>query len=218
MPVIQWKEEIANAITHGIGCLLSIVGLIVLITRSLNADRDLTFLISVIIFGSSMILLYLCSTLLHSIHFQKTKRLFTILDHASIYVLIAGTYTPFLLVTLSGRLGWILLAIIWGIAIIGIVFKSIFADRFAGIATLGYLIMGWLVVIVAGPIYEALPTIGFALLVSGGILYSVGTIFFLWEKLPVIKKIKLPFSHAIWHMFVLGGSTCMFFCVLFFVY
>ena len=215
--MVQWKEEIANAITHGIGFLLSIVGLILLITRSVNGDRDLLFLISVIVFGSSMILLYLCSTLLHSIHFQKTKRLFTILDHASIYVLIAGTYTPFLLVTLRGRMGWILLAVIWSIAIAGIIFKSIFADRFSGIATIGYLIMGWLILFVAEPIFQALPTIGFALLVSGGILYSVGTIFFLWDKLPFSKKLKLPFSHAIWHMFVLGGSLCMFFCVLLFI-
>jgi len=205
----HWKEEIANAITHGIGFLLSIAGLVLLIMRSINADKDALFLVGSIVFGSSMIILYACSTLLHSLPFKRTKRMLTILDHSAIYVLIAGTYTPFLLVSLNGTLGWTLLAIVWLIAILGIIFKSIFADRFNVLSTIGYLIMGWLILFVAGPIFEALHTTGFILLVTGGVLYSTGTIFYFWER--------LPFNHAIWHLFVLAGNACMFFCVLFFV-
>lgn len=201
------KEEIANAITHGIGMLLSIAGLVTLILRtSGNGPLAMT---SVVIFGSSMIILYLCSTLLHSMPFKKTKRLFTILDHSAIYVLIAGTYTPFLLLTIQGALGWTLLSIIWAIAIGGIVFKSIFANRFNVISTIGYLAMGWMIVFAIGPLLSAMATWGVVLLIGGGVLYSTGTIFYLWEK--------LPFGHAIWHLFVMAGSACMFFCVLLFV-
>jgi len=202
------KEEIANAITHGIGTLLSVAGLVILILRALGQGP--LAMTSVIVFGSSMILLYLCSTLLHSIHFKKTKRLFTILDHSAIYVLIAGTYTPFLLITLRGAMGWALFGIVWAIAIGGIVFKSIFADRFNVISTIGYLAMGWIILFIIGPIFTTLATWGFVLLLTGGVLYSTGTIFYLWEK--------LPFNHAIWHLFVMAGSACMFFCILFFVY
>ena len=215
--IINWKEEIANSITHGIGCLLSIVGLVFLILDSLNSYHDLLALISVIVYGSSMILLYLCSTLLHSLHFKKTKRLFTILDHSSIYMLIAGTYTPFLLITLRGTLGWTLFGIIWSIAIIGIVFKSIFANKFETLATIGYLVMGWLIVLAWTPLSQNLDDSAIHLLFAGGLSYSVGTIFFLWDKIPILKKKTLPFSHAIWHLFVLAGSAFMFFCVFFFV-
>jgi len=212
-----FKEEVANSITHGIGFLLSIVGLVFLILRALDDGYDRISLVSFIVFGSSMILLYLCSTLLHSMPFQKTRRLFTILDHSAIYVLIAGTYTPFLLVTLGGTLGWVLFGIIWGMAALGIVFKSIFSDKFSGVATLGYLVMGWMIIFAWRPLYYSLDQSGVNLLFIGGLFYSVGTIFYLWEKLPFLKKICLPFTHAIWHLFVLSGSACMFFSVLLFV-
>ncbi len=205
----SWKEELANAVTHGIGFLLSIAALVLLILRSIT-HSDSFFLASAIVFGTSMIILYLCSTLLHSIPFKKTKKLFTILDHAAIYILIAGTYTPFLLVTLQGTLGWTLFIIVWSIAVLGVVFKAIFANRFNVISTVGYLVMGWLIIVAIVPIFQALHLGGFILLVTGGVLYSVGTIFYLWER--------LPFSHAIWHLFVLAGSACMFFCVFFFVF
>lgn len=206
---LSWKEELANAITHGIGFILSIVALVFLILRAAS-HPDNFFLGSAIIFGISMITLYLCSTLLHSIPFQKTKKLFTILDHSAIYILIAGTYTPLLLVTVQGTLGWTLFVIIWSIAVLGVTFKAIFVDRFNVISTVGYLVMGWLVVIAIVPIYQSLHLAGFILLVGGGVLYSLGTIFYLWER--------LPYSHAIWHLFVLAGSACMFFCIFFFVY
>ena len=214
----NWKEEIANSITHGLGFLLSIAGLVFLILNSLTATtHDVMALVSVIIYGSSMILLYLCSTLHHSLPFRKTRRLFTILDHSAIYVLIAGTYTPFLLITLRGALGWTLFGVIWAIAIGGIVFKSIFADRFMVLATLGYIGMGWIIVFVWNHLNIYLTGSAIALLMAGGLTYTIGTLFFGWHRIPGIRKIKLPFAHAIWHLFVLGGSAFMFFVVLFFV-
>jgi len=214
----NWKEELANSITHGIGFGLSIAGLVFLILNSVRAyEHDALALVSVIVFGSSMILLYLCSTLHHSLPFKKTYRLFTILDHSAIYVFIAGTYTPFLLITLRGVLGWVLFGIIWAIAIGGIVFKSIFADRFIVVATLGYLVMGWLIVFAWGPLTANLTPTATNITLAGGICYSIGTIFFGWEKIPGLKKLKFPFVHAVWHLFVLAGSACMFFSILLFV-
>lgn len=212
------KEELANAITHGIGFGLSIAGLVLLILSSVRDDAHGPLaLVSVIIFGSSMILLYLCSTLHHSLPFKKTGRLFTILDHSAIYVFIAGTYTPFLLITLRGALGWTLFGIIWAIAVGGVVFKSIFADKFMVVATLGYLVMGWLIVFAWGPLAQNLNPMALNITLAGGLCYSIGTIFFGWERIPLLRKIKLPFVHAIWHLFVLAGSTCMFFSILLFV-
>ena len=214
----NWKEELANGITHGIGFGLSIAGLVFLILNSIRTnDHDTLALVSVVIFGSSMILLYLCSTLHHSLPFKKTRRLFTILDHSAIYVFIAGTYTPFLLITLRGTLGWVLFGVIWAIAIGGIVFKSIFADRFIAFATLGYLVMGWMIAFVWGPLAQNLNPTAMNITLAGGLFYSIGTIFFGWEKIPFLKNIRFPFVHAVWHLFVLAGSACMFFSILFFV-
>ena len=214
----NFKEELANAITHGLGFGLSIAGLVLLILNSVRSyEHDAMALVSVIIFGSSMILLYLCSTLHHSLPFKKTYRLFTILDHSAIYVFIAGTYTPFLLITLRGALGWVMFGIIWTIAIGGIVFKSIFANRFMVVATLGYLFMGWIIVFAWSPMAAALNPTAMNMLLAGGISYSIGTIFFGWERIPGLKRIKLPFNHAIWHLFVLAGSACMFFSILLYV-
>jgi len=217
---LEWnfKEELANSITHGIGLGLSIAGLVFLILNSVRtSEHDVLALVSVIIFGSSMILLYLCSTLHHSLPFKKTRRLFTILDHSAIYVFIAGTYTPFLLITLRGTLGWVLFGIIWFIAVGGIIFKSIFADRFIVFATLGYLLMGWLIVFAWRPLSSSLNPTALNITLIGGLCYSIGTIFFGWEKIPFIKKFKFPFVHAVWHLFVLAGSTCMFLSILLFV-
>lgn len=214
----NFKEELANAITHGLGFGLSIAGLVLLIINSVRAyDHDTLALVSVIIFGSSMILLYLCSTLHHSLPFKKTYRLFTILDHSAIYVFIAGTYTPFLLITLRGTTGWVMFGIIWAIAIGGVVFKSIFANRFMVVATLGYIVMGWIIVFAWRPMSYALVPTAMHITLAGGLFYTVGTIFFGWERIPGLRKIKLPFNHAIWHLFVLAGSTCMFLSVLLYV-
>ena len=214
----NFKEELANAITHGLGFGLSIAGLVFLIINSARSyEHDTLALVSVIIFGSSMILLYLCSTLHHSLPFKKTYRLFTILDHSAIYVFIAGTYTPFLLITLRGTIGWVMFGVIWAIAIGGVVFKSIFANRFMVVATLGYIVMGWIIVFAWGPMSSALAPMALNITMAGGLFYTVGTIFFGWERIPGLKKIKLPFNHAIWHLFVLAGSTCMYLSVLLFV-
>ncbi|KAA6455188.1 PAQR family membrane homeostasis protein TrhA [Bacillus atrophaeus] len=201
------KEEIANAVTHGLGVLLSIPAIVYLVIFAANYGtvRDI---VSFSVFGVSMLLLYLSSTLLHSIQHKKTKDILEIIDHSAIYVLIAGTYTPFLLGPLKGTLGFTMLIIVWSLALGGIVFKIFFVKRFIIVSTLVYLLMGWLMIIAVKPLYASLTGAGFGLLLLGGILYSLGTIFYIWRK--------IPFHHAIWHSFVLGGSAAMFFCVLFY--
>jgi hemolysin III len=202
------KEELANAITHGIGFILSIPALVMLIIISIDRGSP-WHVVSFSIFGASMILLYLFSTLLHSFKPSKAKNLFAVLDHSAIYILIAGTYTPFMLVSVRGALGWTLFGIVWGLAVAGVVFKCYFVDRFQVVSTLFYLVMGWLVIIAIKPLYLSLSEAGFSLLLAGGILYSVGAIFYVWNK--------LPYNHAIWHLFVLAGSGCMYFCILLYV-
>ncbi|HLU21376.1 PAQR family membrane homeostasis protein TrhA [Lederbergia graminis] len=204
----NWKEELANAITHGIGFLLSIPALVILIVAAAQNGSALE-IVSFTIFGASMLILYLFSTLLHSFKPSKAKNVFAILDHSAIYLLIAGTYTPLVLVTLNGALGWTLFGIVWGLAIAGITLKCFLINKFRILSTVFYLIMGWLVIIAIKPLYTSLSAEGFALLLTGGILYSVGAIFYIWRN--------LPYSHAIWHLFVIAGSAFMYFCVLFYV-
>ncbi len=198
------REELWNAITHGIALLLSIPAFVFLV---LDAVRHGTAIqvVSYTIFGISMFLLFLMSTLLHSMPI-KFKHLFSILDHSAIYILIAGTYTPFLLVTIKGVLGWALFGIVWGLAIAGILFKVFFIHRFEFVSLIFYIVMGWLILIAIKPLYIHLTPIGFALLVSGGLLYTFGSIFYAWRK--------IPYNHAIWHVFVMAGSASMYFCVL----
>lgn len=204
----NWKEEIANAITHGIGLILSIPALIMLVLFAVDKGSA-WHVVSFSIFGASMILLYLFSTLLHSFKPSKAKNVFAVLDHSAIYVLIAGTYTPLMLVSVRSALGWTLFGIVWGLAIVGIIFKCYFVDRFQIVSTLFYLVMGWLVLAAIKPLYESLTPAGFDLLLTGGILYSVGAVFYVWKK--------IPYNHAIWHLFVLAGSSFMYFCILFYV-
>lgn len=204
----ELKEEIANAITHGIGAILSIPALILLIIKAINYGTA-WHIVSFTIFGATMLLLYICSTLLHSIRHPKFMRLFTILDHSAIYLLIAGTYTPFLLITLKGTIGWTLFTVIWTLAVSGVFFKFIFVNRFELMSTIVYLIMGWLIIFAIKPIYYGITGDGFFYLLLGGLLYSIGSIFFL------VKRI--PYSHAIWHLFVLLGSASMYICVFKFV-
>jgi hemolysin III len=202
------REEIANAITHGIGAVLSIPALIFLIIHAIHYGSA-WHIVSFTIFGATMLLLYICSTLLHSIRHPNVVKLFTILDHSAIYLLIAGTYTPFLLVTLRGVIGWTLFAIIWTLAVSGVAFKIIFVDRFELMSTIVYLLMGWLIIFAIKPIYYGITGYGFFFLLLGGILYSVGSIFFLTKR--------IPYSHAIWHVFVMLGSASMFICIYKFV-
>ena len=202
------QEEIFNSITHGIGILISIVGLVLLIVFS-NMYGDLKHIISCTIFGISLVLLYTASTLYHSFQKPTLKNIFKIFDHSCIYILIAGTYTPFLLITLTGVIGWSIFAIVWSLTAIGILFKIFFVHRFKIISTIAYILMGWIIIFAIKPLFHALPGGGLALLISGGLAYTLGTIFYTWKK--------LPFNHAIWHLFVLAGSVCHFCAVIFYV-
>ena len=199
------REEIANAITHGIGALLSLAGLVLLIVFS-SMKGTAWHVVSFTIYGASMLLLYLCSTLVHSFKEGKLKDLFEFFDHSSIYIYIAGTYTPFMLVVVRGPLGWSLFGTVWGIALLGVVFKAFFVKRFLFMSTIFYLIMGWLIVIAWGPLTVAMPHQGIVLLVAGGLAYTLGTVFYVWRG--------FPYHHAIWHLFVLGGSVTHFFAIL----
>ena len=199
------REEIANAITHGIGAILSVAALVVLIVFS-SLRGTAWHVVSFTIYGVSMLLLYTNSTFVHSLKEGKWKDLFEILDHSSIYIFIAGTYTPYMLVAIRGELGWSLFGVVWGIAILGCVFKAFFVKRFLFMSTFFYLVMGWLIVIAWNPLTAAIPAGGINLLVAGGAAYTVGTIFYVWRG--------FPYHHAIWHLFVLAGSVLHFFSIL----
>lgn len=202
------KEEIANSITHGIGVALSIAALVVLIVFS-SLYGNVWHIVSFTLYGTSMVLLYTSSTLLHSFPEGKVKDFFEIMDHSSIYFFIAGTYTPFLFVVVEGALGWTIFGIVWGIAIAGTVFKSFFAKKYLFTSTAMYVVMGWFIVFAWKPLTEVLPSEAIQLLVIGGLLYTVGSIFYVWRA--------FPFHHAVWHVFVLAGTIFHFFCVLIYV-
>ena len=202
------KEELANSITHGLGAALSIAGLVILVVLS-SIQGDAWRIVSFSIYGTCLVLLYTASTLYHSFQSVRVKHVFKIMDHSAIYLLIAGTYTPFTLVLLRGIWGWSLFGIIWGLTITGILFKIFFVNRFSVLSTIIYLLMGWLIIIAFQPMITHVPSGALYWLLAGGIAYSAGTIFYAWEK--------LPFHHAIWHLFVLAGSLCHFFAVLFYV-
>jgi hemolysin III len=201
-------EEIANSVTHGIGAGLSVAGLTLLVALA-AIYGDVWRVVSFSIYGSSLVLLYLASTLYHSIQHPKVKRVLRIFDHSAIYLLIAGTYTPFTLVSMRGPWGWTLFGIVWGLALMGIAFKTVFIGRYEKLATAAYVLMGWLVVAAFKEMLVTIPTGGVIWLVVGGVLYTLGVIFYAWQK--------LPYNHAIWHLFVLGGSICHFFAILFHV-
>jgi len=201
-------EEIANAITHGIGVLLSIAALVLLIVFAAIKGTAL-HVVSFTIYGSSMVLLYTASTLVHSFPEGKAKRVFESLDHSCIYIFIAGTYTPILFHIIQGALGWVLFGIVWGLTVCGIVFKSMFANRFLFTSTILYILMGWCIVFAWKPLAANFDPKGLALLVIGGVLYTVGTVFYMWRS--------FPFHHAVWHLFVLAGSIVHFFSVLLYI-
>ncbi|MEZ8126159.1 hemolysin III family protein [Vibrio splendidus] len=202
-------EERANAITHGLGVVLGVVGLILLLIRAFDYQADMLTVASMAVYGSSIILLFLASTLYHSITTEKTKRLLKTLDHCAIYLLIAGSYTPFLLVGLRTPLAMGLMAVIWGIALLGIIMKIAFVYRFKRLSLFIYLAMGWLSLIVVYQLAMNIDIGGLVLLAVGGVIYSLGVIFY------VAKRI--PYNHAIWHLFVLAGCACHFFAIYLFV-
>ncbi len=198
-------EEIFNSITHGIGTLLSIAALVILIFFAV-VKGDVWHVVSFSIYGTSLVLLYLASTLYHSFTREKIKNLFARFDHAAIFLLIAGTYTPFLLTVMRGVVGWVLFGIIWGAALAGVVIRSIYLNKFKKLMVALYLVMGWLFVFAAKPMFQSLSVSSIIFLLIGGISYSVGVIFYLNER--------MKYSHGIWHLFVLAGSTLHFFAVL----
>ncbi|MFM9533970.1 PAQR family membrane homeostasis protein TrhA [Lysinibacillus sp. IITD104] len=203
----SWREELWNAITHGIGFIASIPALVVLLLAAVQTGNAL-HITTFSIFGASVIILFLMSTLLHSMP-EKYKHFFAILDHSSIYILIAGTYTPFLLIAVGGTLGLTLLCIIWSLAVLGVLFKCFFINRFEVLSLIFYIGMGWLIIFAIKPVYLYLGLHGFALLLAGGLFYTIGAIFYAWRS--------LPFNHAIWHLFVLAGCASMYGCVYFYL-
>lgn len=200
-------EEILNAITHGVGVLLSIAALVLLIVRAVMYAPDeykAQCIIGFTIFGASLIILYLFSTLYHALPLG-TKKLFGIFDHCSIYILIAGTYTAYCLTALRGAVGWLIFGIIWGLAVVGIVLYAVFGSRVRVLSVITYIPMGWLIIFAAKPLKEQLSLLSFRYLVVGGLVYTVGCVFY------AMKKVK--WMHGIWHLFVLGGSIMHFFSI-----
>ncbi|CDQ40565.1 MULTISPECIES: PAQR family membrane homeostasis protein TrhA [Virgibacillus] len=198
-------EEIANAITHGIGALLSIAALIVLIVYS-SLYGTAWHVVSFTIFGTTMVILYFSSTLVHAFPPGKAKDLFEIFDHSSIYLFIAGTYTPFTFLVIQGTLGWTMFGIVWGLAIAGTVFKAYFVKKYLFTSTMLYIAMGWMVTLGWNQIIENLHPGGVKLLVAGGLCYTFGAVFYVWRG--------FSYHHAVWHLFVIAGTTAHFFCVL----
>ena len=201
-------EEKTNIISHGIGFLLSIVALVLLVTHA-NLYGNTWHIVSFSIFGASLIILFASSTFYHSAKRPELRNRLRIIDHASIYVLIAGTYTPFTLVTLNGPIGWSIFGIAWGLALTGIILKLFLTGKYDLISTLMYVFMGWIIVFAIKPVINNLSLEGLLWLVAGGMAYTIGAILY------SIKKIK--FNHAIFHVFVLIGSVCHFVSVFFYV-
>lgn len=193
------KEEIANAITHGLGIAFGIFALVFLIITHYKTT-DIYGLVSYIVYGASLIILYLSSTLYHSIPIKKAKIHLRKLDHASIFILIAGTYTPISMVALRGKLGWTILITIWSIALLGIIFKVFFINKLKIISVIMYLAMGWLIIFAIKPLIIALSTKSLVFMIIGGLFYTVGILFY------ALQSMGFKYSHSIWHLFVLAGS------------
>lgn len=198
------REELASALTHGLGAVASAVGGAILITFA-ALGGDVWQLLSATVFSATLVLLYTSSTLYHAFRRQVTRTRLRIVDHCAIYLLIAGTYTPFTLVTLRGAWGWSLFGVVWALAVGGVVFKLFCTGRLKRLSTGIYLGMGWLVIVAVHPFLEALTTGTLLWLLAGGLAYTVGTAFY--------HSRRIPFAHAVWHLFVLAGSTCHFVAV-----
>ena len=207
-PIYSLREEIVNAVVHGVGIILAIAGLAVLAT--LAALRgNLWHVVSCSVFGTTLVLLYTTSTLYHSVMNPRAKAILRILDHSAIFLLIAGTYTPFTLVNLRGPWGWSLFGVVWGLAVLGIIFKVTMLREWTVASVVLYLAMGWVVIVAARPLLASVEPGGLTLLLTGGLAYTGGIVFYGWKR--------LPYHHAVWHVFVLAGSILHFFAVLFYV-
>jgi hemolysin III len=199
-------EEWFNSISHGIAALASTVGFVLLVVLGNSSKLSYT-LFSSIVFGLSLVLLYTFSTLYHGARNEKTKKVFQILDHCGIYLLIAGTYTPVLLVSIGGTTGWVIFGVQWAIALIGLVIKIFYTGKFDLISTLMYAVMGWMIVIRWQDLVDAIPSAALTLLLAGGISYTVGIVFYLIDT-------RVKFSHFIWHLFVMAGSLFHYFMIV----
>lgn len=204
--VFTKEEEISNSITHGIGALLSVAALVILIVFA-SLYGTAWHVVSFTLFGVTMVLLYTSSTLVHALRPGRAKDTFEIMDHSSIYFFIAGTYTPFLFLAVQGWIGWTLFGIVWGMAVGGTIFKSFFVKKYLFTSTILYVVMGWLIVFAWNDLATNLHPNALLLLAIGGILYTVGAIFYMWKL--------FKHHHAVWHLFVLGGTICHFFSVLY---
>ena len=203
------STQILNTLSSALGFFLSLPGLVLLVTLATHNGNG-WHLVSFTIYGVSLVISYAAFTLYHIFKFhERWGKIFKILDHSSIYFLIAGTYTPFTLVTLQGRGGWTLFATVWGITVLGVFFKIFFVYRFKIVGPLIYLFMGWLIILAGKPVVELIPWAGLQLLLAGGFFYSFGLIFYAWKR--------LLFHHAIWHLFVLAGSICAYFAIYYYV-
>lgn len=201
-------EEIINSLTHGLGALLSVIGLIALLIVSAEAG-DPWQIVSFSVYGVSMIALYLSSALYHGYRDEKKRELFKLYDHCAIYLLIAGSYTPFLLVSIRGPMGWLLFGLVWGLAAFGITLKIKYRNRFTVLRVATYVVMGWLALLAGNELTASMASGGFMLLLIGGLVYTVGVIFYVFHQ--------IPYNHAIWHLFVLGGSACHYFAIYYYV-
>jgi hemolysin III len=204
-PLLSFGEEVANSISHGLGLILAIAAVPILVVAAVRAGRT-QFVVGVSVFGASMIVLYLASTLYHSLSHGPAKRVARAFDHSAIFLLIAGSYTPFTLGVLRGPWGWSLLGIVWGLAAIGLAMKAVSRLRHHWISMVLYLAMGWLVVVAIKPVLALVPLPGILLIVAGGVAYTGGLGFY--------AASRLRYHHFIWHLFVIAGTTCHFFAVL----
>jgi len=199
------REELANCITHAAAVIASLIGLILLIMVS-SESGDPWRVVSCTVFGFSLLFFYSASTIYHSVRGDRIRYVFRILDHVGIYLLIAGTYTPIALVILRGPIGWWLFGVVWGLAVAGIIFKAFLTHRLKFLAPVFYIALGWLVIFAFEPLLESMPLAGVDLLIAGGVIYTVGILFYAIDQ--------IPFNHAIWHLFVMAGSVCHFWAIL----
>lgn len=204
----SFAEEVWHAITHGVGFLLSIAALALLVAFSAIGEKPIN-IVSASIYGTSLVVMYGSSTLYHAITHKEVKKLFQKFDHSAIYFLIAGSYTPILLITIGGVEGWILFSIEWAIAIVGISLKFVYPGRFEALSLIAYVLMGWLIIVVLDTFKSSISPVGFWLIVAGGIAYTTGVVFYIKDH----KK----YFHAIWHLFVMAGSIFQFFAILLYV-
>ena len=208
LPPVVVREEIANSVTHGLGLLASLVGAFVLVSLSVE-QGEAWHVVSAVVYGATLVALYAASTLYHALKGTRARKVLRVLDHCSIYLLIAGTYTPVTLVSMRGGWGWTLFGLAWGLAAVGIAFKILATGRFAILSTLAYVLMGWLCIVAVKPMFVLLSPGALALLGAGGVLYTAGIVFY--------NSKRVPYSHAVWHLFVVAGSVCHYLAIVLYV-